>query len=211
MNQEKQLEKLQSVISLLETDRASTDEVAQALEAIMLVMKNLKSTIDRDMAFNKGQMDDLFAGVMKQVKVVEQRIEKVSTRLEEKMAGDNSSIRAELVKEVKSLRALIPQLPDLSYLEKKIEAVAKNIPLKTDLRPLEKKMTGLENDVRNVEDEIDELKRKPLGSNSTTIFGINQYGADQRYSKFHGGASNITVSTTAPLNPLLNDVWIDNS
>lgn len=58
----------------------------------------------------------------------------------------------------------------------------------------------------------DELKR--IGKNRpTSLFGggMSQPLADGHYVKYHGGASNLTVSATAPPNPELYDLWIDIS
>jgi uncharacterized protein (UPF0335 family) len=41
--------------------------------------------------------------------------------------------------------------------------------------------------------------------------GLTRAKTDSIYTKFHGGASNITVSATAPSNPELYDLWIDIS
>ena len=41
--------------------------------------------------------------------------------------------------------------------------------------------------------------------------GLTRAKTDSIYTKFHGGASNITVSATAPSNPELYDLWVDVS
>jgi len=41
--------------------------------------------------------------------------------------------------------------------------------------------------------------------------GLTRAKTDSLYTKFHEGASNITVSATAPSNPELYDLWVDIS
>ena len=128
MDSDKQLKKLEGILSILETDRASEDEVAMAFEAVLGVIKQLKDQIDQDIKNNKGEMDDLFTGVVAELKKLENRITKSSDRLEEKMGVDNKQLKEQLLQEVNSVRDLIPTIPSFEPLEKKIEEVRGLIP-----------------------------------------------------------------------------------
>ena len=179
MNPEKQLEKLKTIIDVLETDRTSTDEVATAFEAVLGVIKQLKDQLDQEIKTNKGEMDDLYTGVVAELNKLENRIAKVSDRLEDKMGVDNESIRKQLLQEVNSLRDLIPTLPDLTYLEKRIDAMEELIPKIPDELSAEK-----------VRDKLETLN----GEERLDVRAVNN-------------APKMTVSLSAPSNPEIGDLW----
>lgn len=69
--------------------------------------------------------------------------------------------------------------------------------------------------IRDLRKELDDLRAllKKQGSTHAGLLGggLSPLTADKRYTKYHGGASNITVSVTEPTNPELYDLWIDIS
>ena len=179
MDSEKQLEKLKTIIDVLDTDRASVDETAEAFQAVLEIIKQLKDQIDQEMRQNKGEMDDLFTGVVAELKKLENRILKVSDRLEAKMTVDNNSIRKQLLSEVNSLRDLIPQLPDLSKLENRMEEIAKSIPkIPDELTPTQ------------IRDSLETLQKE----DRLDVRAVN-------------GAPKITVSSTPPRDAQIGDLW----
>jgi hypothetical protein len=179
MNPDVKLEKLKSIIDLLDTDRASTDEVAQAFEAVFEIIRTIKVQLDQEIKTNKGEMDDLFSGTVAEINKLEHRMTKISDRLEEKMGVDNESIRKQLLKEVKTLKDLIPQLPDLTYLEERIGEVEKKIPqIPDEITPYQvrNKLESIDNEsekldidaIKNLRKELEDLKKKWT---SRPIFG----------------------------------------
>jgi hypothetical protein len=211
MDSEKQLNKLKSIIDVLETDRASIDETAEAFQVVFGIIQQIKDQLDQEIKTNKGEMDDLFSGTLAEFKKLENRIVKVSDRLEGKMGVDNESIRKQLLQEVNTLRGLIPTIPDLTYLEDRISEVEGKIPPIPEIPDEETpEETRDKLETLSGEDRLDAsaIKNLPKPGGTTLFGGINQYGGDQRYTKFHEGGSNLTVSDTAPSNPLLNDLWI---
>lgn len=57
--------------------------------------------------------------------------------------------------------------------------------------------------------QIDASHIKNLPENKGGFGGMSKAYADTLYTKFYEGASNITVSSTEPTNPTLNDLWVD--
>jgi uncharacterized protein Yka (UPF0111/DUF47 family) len=82
MNPDKQLQKLEGILQLLETDRASTDEVVEMFNAVFEIIKQLKDQIDQEMRQNKGEMDDLFAGTIAEINKIEHRLDTFKDRIE---------------------------------------------------------------------------------------------------------------------------------
>ena len=214
MDSEKQLKKLEQVLSILETDRASTDEVAMAFEAVLGVIKQLKDQIDQDIKNNKGEMDDLFTGVVAELKKLENRITRTSDQLEAKMGVDISAVQKQLLSEVNTLRDLIPQLPDLTYLENRIDAVESLIPKIPDELSAEQvrdKLETLKKENRLDSSSIKGLEALVKETKTVISGGLTRAKTDSIYTKFHEGGSNLTVSATAPSNPLTGDLWVDTS
>ena len=214
MNPDKQLEKLNKLVELLDTDHASTDEVAMAFEAVLGVIKQLKDQIDQEMRQNKGEMDDLFTGVVAELKKLENRITRTSDQLEAKMGVDNESIRKQLLSEVNALRDLIPQLPDLTYLENRIDAVESLIPKIPDELSAEQvrdKLETLKKENRLDSSSIKGLEALVKETKTVISGGLTRAKTDSLYTKFHEGGSNLTVSATAPSNPITGDLWVDTS
>lgn len=213
MNPEKQLKKLEGILSILETDNASTDEVAQAFEAVFEIIKVIKDQLDQEIKTNKSEMDDLFTGTIAELKRLENRIVKVNDRLEEKMGVDNESIRKQLLKEVNSLRDLIPTLPDLTYLEDRIAEVEAKIPTIPEITPetgemIVDKINELPTDNDKLKIDAKHIKNLPK-SGSTHLFGGG------RQDVWHTGDGTtmhkLSVQATAPENPAVNDLWVDTS
>jgi len=214
MNPDKQLEKLNKLVELLDTDHASTDEVAMAFEAVLGVIKQLKDQIDQEMRQNKGEMDDLFSGVVAELKKLENRITRTSDQLEAKMGVDISAVQKQLLSEVNTLKDLIPQLPDLTYLENRIDAVESLIPKIPDELSAEQvrdKLETLKKENRLDSSSIKGLEALVKETKTVISGGLTRAKTDSIYTKFHEGGSNLTVSATAPSNPLTGDLWVDTS
>jgi len=163
---EKQLEKLKTIIDVLDTDRASVDETAEAFQAVLNVIKQLKDTIDRDMASNKGEMDNLYAGVLEELKKTEQRLIKMSDKLESKMDANISIVQKQLLQEVNSIKDTIPSIPSFQPLEDRISEVERKIPempKMPDLKPLETKDKQLEEEIKELKDKLQKLSELPRG------------------------------------------------
>ena len=214
MNPDKQLEKLNKLVELLDTDHASTDEVAMAFEAVLGVIKQLKDQIDQEMRQNKGEMDDLFSGVVAELKKLENRITRTSDQLEAKMGVDISAVQKQLLSEVNTLKDLIPQLPDLTYLENRIDAVEGMIPKIPDELSAEQvrdKLETLKKENRLDSSSIKGLEALVKETKTVISGGLTRAKTDSLYTKFHEGGSNLTVSATEPTDPITGDIWIDIS
>jgi NADH dehydrogenase/NADH:ubiquinone oxidoreductase subunit G len=214
MNPDKQLQKLEGILQLLETDRASTDEVVEMFNAVFEIIKQLKDQIDQEMRQNKGEMDDLFAGTIAEINKIEHRLDTFKDRIEQKLAVDNDSIRKQITTEVNRLAELIPTLPDLTYLEKKIEEVKGLIPKIPDelkAEQIRNKLETLKGAERLDASAIKGLEALVKETKTIISGGLTRAKTDSLYTKYHGGASNIYVSDTAPSNPQLYDLWVDIS
>lgn len=237
MNSEKQLEN--EIISLAEAKKtltkgmASVDEVVQIFKVVFETIKSINDTIDRNTRNNKVEMDDLFSGTVSELKKIETRMSNMSDRLEGKMAVNISVVQKQLLTEVNSLRELIPTLPDLTYLEEKIDAVKGMIPkipeeikaekirdkletLKKDERLDASAIKGLDKDHAKLSDSI--IQRAISIVDQRTSFLINKV-SETATKVVHilanyiigDGVHKITVSDTAPTNPAVGDLWVDTS
>ena len=133
---------------------------------------------------------------------------------------DISEARDRFERQIRDAVALIPTLPDLTYLEQRIEAVRKAIPkpakpvTAVEVRDKLERLNGesrlSHTAIRGLEDydEVREASRKKvhIGAGVGAIKEMNGWsnGSQTTYNK-------LTVSTTQPANPRLNDLWIDTN
>lgn len=92
-----------------------------------------------------------------------------------------------------------------------IPAILENIPMEAEkIRDALELLTGDERldvtAIKGLEEKIEKNKFKDRMPD-----GGGLVGGQFKYTKYHGGGSNLTVSATQPSNPTLNDLWYDIS
>lgn len=125
------------------------------------------------------------------------------------------TLSKELRNELQKISDSIPTMPDLSYLEERIEDVEAKIPKIPEPTPADtgediiEKINAL--DTKNSKNKIDakHIKNLPKGGGSV---GMAYPTAGQNIAVNGRTVSlRIPIQSTAPSNPILNDLWIDNS
>lgn len=167
MDTENQIRKLEGILKILDTDRASTEEVAVALEMVLSIVEKVKSDLEQEMAQNKGEMENECREMMSEMDEKEERLKKIIAKLSEKQAVDKTELMQYCKTEIGNLQEMIPVIPDLTPLEKKIGEVEAKIPPKTDLTKIEGNISGIYEEIDEIKKEIKELK----GRRTAPIFG----------------------------------------
>lgn len=100
-----------------------------------------------------------------------------------------------------AIEAVKPLIPKIQDIEQQIPQLGEEIRNALELLEGDERLD--KSAIKGLEESLKKLDIKYTGSGAV--------GAEYKYTKYHGGASNLTVSTTAPPNPELNDLWYDIS
>ena len=182
--QEQNLEKLSKVIDLIGEDTASSDEVVQVFEAIVTIIGQLKTSLEKNISQNKDEFDTSLNDISLELSNIESRLQKEVDKMGSKVAGDNLSIQKQLLQEVKRVESLIPQLPDLSDIrnqlievEKKLSEPIKQISPQEVRDLLELLPSGEKLSIQAIEDLPEILEELKNRSKKTVASGGFNYGS----------------------------------
>jgi len=173
---DKQLEKLNKIAEVLEDNKATQDEVAEALAAVLGIVAQLKDQLEQNIAQNKGEMEMAHKEMYGEMKEMEEEMKEMHTKILKKMVVDNEALRQRLTKEVNRCMEMMPEMPNMMPLEQRISEVEAKIPkIPEELTPLQvkNKLESLVGDSRldksavkgldEIESDIQTLKSRPLG------------------------------------------------
>lgn len=131
MEQDKQLKKIEKLFEMISEEYVKPDEMIQAMELLMKVISDMKDQMTQEMANDKGEMTDKHKEMYQEMNGMEERMKEMCVKIDKKMGVDKKEVMEQMMSEVnrvKEMVELLPQMPDLTYLEKKIDVVEKKIP-----------------------------------------------------------------------------------
>lgn len=175
MDLEKQLESIFDLQNRLTRGMVSEDDVLEVVGLLLNTIKELKQSIDEEMAKNKGEMTDEYEECEKQMTAMEESFKDQLKKLKEKQAGDISVVKKQLIEEVNRLEDLIPIVKSYDYLEDKIKEVEAKIPTlpdPVDLTPFTEELNTVKDDVKKLKDDVEALKRRPRGGGGSGLSSL---------------------------------------
>src|SRR3990167_9450059 len=190
----KNLEKFEEIVKLLDKDVPSTQDVADLVAQIIEVVRQAKEFLENQAIKNKQELKkDLnsFVNRLTEQEVqkiaealdnLEKKAEKAYKSISDKTKSDLDSLTKNLYLELIKLKNLIPKEVDFSEVNRKIDEIEKKVP---NIKEIE---------IQKIRDELENLE----GDERLKVEAIE-------------GTHRITVSTTKPTNPQVNDIWIDVS
>jgi seryl-tRNA synthetase len=167
MKEEMQIKKLEGILELLETDRASTDEVVEALTMVLEIVEKVKVDLDQKMATNKGEMTEEMKEMMKEMEEMEAKMKEMHTKMSEKQAVDKKEIMEYCDTEMRKMEEMMPEMPDLRPLERKINEVEAKIPTMPKMPDVE----PILGEIDELKDKVKELEEKVKKSGGRSFFG----------------------------------------
>lgn len=151
------LQKLQTIIGMIDDDKAKQDDVAEAFAALISVIKDLAREIGTELEGAKGEMREEGVRLMDNLKRVEEKamahMKQMSGAHGKEMAAMRSEMLRELKNAVENVKALIPEETDLSGVNKEIEDLKESIKTVKDLIPQEA-------DLSDLYDKLDKLEKR---------------------------------------------------
>jgi len=223
---EKQIDRLERMDKLLNEGRVTPEEVAQVFEATFAVIKELKKQIENAISENKGVADNQHSVAFNEISNLEARFTEMSQKIAQKSKTDITSLKTQLTKKIKEVKDLIPELPDLSVLEDRIDEVERKIPkipppVDIDGEEIVEKINDLPTDDDDKKIDAKHIKNLPKnngggggGGGSGVVRevvagrNISVDSSSPQYPIVTNTNPKITVSSIAPVNPLVNDLWV---
>jgi hypothetical protein len=128
MEEDKQLKKLNTLMEMIDDDKAKSEDVEQVFGVLIEIIKQAKDYLEQKMASDKGEMTQAHKSMYSEMEEMESRMKGMHDKMCEKQAVDNSSIKKQLKEEVKRLEDMIPAPADFSEIERKVSELEKTIP-----------------------------------------------------------------------------------
>lgn len=215
------IEMLQNALAVLQKaqdiEYVTADDLLQLTESVVTAIERSKVYNDKQITDFKERCDRMMEGMR----------EKIDAKLAAVKDGapgrDGIGLRGDAGKDGKTPVAGI-DYPTLSQVRAQIDEIVRTIP---QYEPVEETPTELVEKINTLRDALDpnvikgwqDLERiirvnavAPRGfdfrAGGGTSGALTRAQANQIYTKFHGGASNIYLSATAPDNPEYGDLWI---
>src|SRR3990167_7247526 len=131
----KNLEKFEEIVKILDKDTASVSEVADLVATIIQVVKEAKEFLEKQAIDNKKDLNNFVNRLTEQevqkiaeaLDNLEKKAEKVVKSIKEKTALDLDSITRNLYQELKKLEDSIPEKADFAEIYDKIKEVESKI------------------------------------------------------------------------------------
>lgn len=171
------IEKVEKFLELLGEGNASQTEVAEAIEAVLGVIAQLKVDLEQNIAINKGQNDEELEALKDNLKEVEGRLGRLIISNKEANKEELNKVVKQFYAEVKRIEELIPAPTDLSSIEARLNVLEAPEPEEPDdpyearneLEAIDNESEKLSIDaIKDLRKELDEIKKQKGG---TTIFG----------------------------------------
>lgn len=196
-------------------DTATKADVKNLFDALISSLQTVRKQLEQQAGDNASTLTQKTTDAIGQLKDTEQRLTSLVQDTKATSASEIRTLTRLLGDEVRRVEALIPDVTDLGPIEQKIEdaiaaleAKIPSLPEEISATATRDKLESLTGDerldasaIKGIPEFKEETKRVISG-------GLTRMKTDSLYTKYHGGASNITVSATEPTNPELHDLWI---
>lgn len=197
MDELKKLEEILKKIEAYETlggDVPTTKEVARAFEMLLEAVALLKKTLEKQIDEADEEMK---REITEKVSEMEERMAKAHSATMKAHSQEMLQMKEKMTVEMESIKELIPQIPDLSPLEKKLEDIKKEIPkVPENLATLEA-IEVLKDELKK---EIDEVRKLPRGGGaSRRVFQPQR----DNFTSQTDGATKTFYLTRAPLSDVV--------
>jgi seryl-tRNA synthetase len=148
MNQEK-IKQLKDILALVNTDKVTKREMKDMFELLVKTTKQLKLNLESAIVLNSKESEQ-------SIKRLEKSLSELDSVIKDSSKLSLQKIRETQVKlseEIKKLKLEIPQMPDLSILERKIDDKTSEVKRLIPKLPEEIKAEAVRNKLETLEDE----------------------------------------------------------
>lgn len=208
-------------------DNPSRGELSQVILSLQGIIIKVKEVLDARLSSLKGDLDHSESRFVSEIQRLSLRINNNRSILDRKIDFDIQKASKLLKSDIERVERLIPDLPDLAYLENRIEVVRKSIPKPLTAEQVRDKLETLNGDERLDKSAIkgleEALKKKEGPTTVNSIFSRSGGGVTQSeqtsgvsltssMAKGKGVISfYIPVQDTPPEDPWISMLWVDTS
>jgi hypothetical protein len=200
MTPEQKLAKLKSILDLLKEDQVTPEQLRTVADEFLKVAKHIQTTLESKVEESNGQNTAQMQGIRASIAQVEKLVSEVRADL----FLDLTEARDRFTRELKTVQALIPTLPDLTYLEEMIQDVRDAIPAPPDLSLIEGAIAearvdldAIPGELKKLEEKIESIKIEPAtaGGMPTLRLHVNgEYVGNTRDLVFTGSGITSTIA-----------------
>lgn len=178
-----QLEKLNKLFELVDTDHASTAEVTEIFQAILTAIDQLKGHLEQKVAENGVLLKDSITELKDNLESDRAKLKLTVAQNQAQNKQELDQLAKQFFVKVKELQALIPTIPDLTPLEDKIAKVEQKIselPESLNGKQIRDELERLKNNerldkgaIKGLDKQLDELNKKIDNLEQRTMKGFS--------------------------------------
>lgn len=191
------LKKFEEIVSLLDKDQPSTQEVAEAIEAVLGVVAQVKEMLVKEMEQMGKEMSQSHRDMVAEMERVEKDMKEMEKGCKAMSKEECRKMTEKVMTEIERVEELIPTIPDLTYLERRIEEVKKEIPKIPDLPQNLVYREELEEKIEELKEELKAIRNLPRGGGGAARRVFQPYRDD--FSSLTNGVTKTFYLSRAPL------------
>lgn len=170
------LEKLKKIVDVLDSDRASSEEVAQVFAAMIETIKELNSKAEEAREIGDKEVVGTCMEFINKLAISQERLGRLTVEFRDTSKKGLDDLARKVFDEITIVKSLIPSIKDWAYLEqqiKEVEGKMPTVPEELSNEQLRDKLESLEGDSRTdksaikgieeIEEKIGKLELRPIG------------------------------------------------
>lgn len=185
------LQKLQDVLTLVDRDQPTTEEVAEAIDAVINVVAALKDNLSKDIGKIDAALAEKYSDMSARLSSIDADLKKRLTEQKEVSDTECKEIKKLLKSEVERLEKIMPDKTDLSEVLNMIEKAEKKIPRELTSEKVRDKLEALEGDERLDKSAIKGLEEAL--KNARTNGGVTLFGGARGVDVYVDGVNKGTA------------------
>lgn len=206
------LKKLEDILGVLDKDTVTQDEFVKNFEVVIDFAKETRDLTEKELSM----MEEMHSTHMKEMSAeMKTEWQKIKDKISQVKDGKTPT-KQELLDLIEPLIPTVENGKDADE-QMIVDTVLSKVPT-IDLKPLEKKIKEVESKIVPFDNKrLDDIERIAKANQMpiTTMFVNGERAKNLTFNNsIHlGDTANISipVQPTAPLNPVVNQLWIDNS
>ena len=197
----KQQQRMLDMLKTFEGSAVQPDELAKVVKVLLEVMKTLKGQLEQQVKDTSATLQKDIRSLLTDIRQLEDKtnnaIGEVSNKSQQFSLAEVSKIAKQLQKEMDTMRGEMPEMPDLSVLEDKIQELRnkKNLTMDEVMMKMPKdhmaEMEAMMKEMEEMKKKMVELEKRPMGRNLIGGAGGLMRGATRYHKLTPDGSTKI--------------------
>lgn len=155
------LEKFKKIFEVMNEEFVSQVDIAKVLKVLTDLMRDFRASIDEKVAKNKADISEI---ALSKAELTKKELTAKVSKLEADLRSDIRTTTRMFEQNVNDLRDELPEEYEDSEFKQELSRIEKLIPKNYDDTKLKEEIEELEDKVEKLEKEIEELKKRPIGT-----------------------------------------------